>query len=64
MTAITKDDNRLFAVYGHFKIADADIEIKENQYMNIDADYYKALKTKPHKASFEARKQHRSRDFK
>jgi hypothetical protein len=50
MTPRTKVDS------SQYKIADADIEIKENQYLNDEAEYYKALKARPHKPSCEKMK--------
>ncbi|MDO9163779.1 MAG: hypothetical protein Q8N35_18095 [Methylococcaceae bacterium] len=38
--------NKNFAAHWDFKIDDADIEIKENKYINDECNYYKAAKTK------------------
>jgi len=38
--------NKGFATHWDFKIDDADIEIKENKFINDECNYYKAAKTK------------------
>lgn len=44
--------NQPFVFNWQYRIADADIEIKEKQFINQQVDYYKAIKSKPKKKSF------------
>lgn len=62
MAAISRADNHQVAIKWQYKIADVDIEIKENQFINDQAAYYKAAKTKPKKTlTFDEKKSKRFR---
>ncbi len=46
MATSTRFNHQHFPVFEQYRIADADIEMEENQFMSAEAEYYRTAKTK------------------